>query len=101
MAWARPNPLGLPVEGVTLVTIGKGRRIHLWDAVMPVVIRGKVVGTGIHLCQSGKNAGRGGPSGVTTNPKVAISAAFVTCYRCAKIAQMNKGRYGALLRPRG
>lgn len=111
MPSARKNPYGLAAPpGVHLVRVGEGEQTHIWDAEMPIQIRGAIVGKGIHLCQSGKNAGnpprdqRGQPwggSGVTTNPRNAHDATFVTCYRCAKIGSLNLSRYGTFLRPRG
>lgn len=109
---ARPNPIGLDVRareaiapvapsGITLVRIGEGEFVHLWDPDMAIVVQGQVVGKGIHLCQSGKNAGVKGGSGATTRPRISHEARFVTCYRCARIASLNQNRYGALLRPRG
>lgn len=101
MTKARQNPIGLDAQGLMLVRVGKGEFLHLWDAEMPIVIQGEVKGRGIHLCQSGKNAGSRGGSGVTTNPSIAHDARFVTCYRCSRLASMNRNRYGTFLRPRG
>lgn len=105
---AQANPIGLDTVGATagkqdlvLVRIGEGEFVHLWDGEMPIVIQGRVVGKGIHLCQSGKNAGVKGGSGVTTSPRIAHDARYVNCYRCARLASLNQARYGQLIRPRG
>jgi hypothetical protein len=84
----RSNPYGTPVSGVSLVRVGKGTQVHIFDPK-----------TGSHLCQSGKNAGSVGGSGVKPVARPATDAHFVTCYRCGKLAQMNKVRYGGFLPP--
>lgn len=84
----RSNPYGTPVQGVALVRVGKGTQVHLFDPK-----------TGAHLCQSGKNAGSIGGSGVQPVSRPATDAHYVTCYRCGKLAQMNKVRYGGFLPP--
>jgi len=95
VARALQNPLGLTVpDGVTLVLVGKrGAFTHLYDA-----------NTRMHACQSGKNAGRGGKSGAMLNEERPLQlykakARNLTCYRCIKIVEMNKKKFGTLLPP--
>lgn len=75
---ARLNPYGAPAPaGVDVVRVGQGQHTHVFNPE-----------TGMHLCNSGKNAGRGGPSGAV--PTLYRSDAnFVTCYRCAKLLGIN------------
>jgi hypothetical protein len=60
------------------VLVGKlGKFTHLYDP-----------NTGMHACKSGINAGRGGPSGASP-ALYATNARRITCYRCAKLAEIN------------
>lgn len=95
MARANQNPLGLIVPtDVTLVLVGKrGAFTHLYDPTAKM-----------HACQSGKNAGRGGKSGAMLNGERPLQlfkarARNLTCYRCIKIAEMNKKKFGTLMPP--
>ena len=85
MARARRNPIGLPVpEGTTLVRVGPyGQQTHIFHPVK-----------GIPICKSG--AGRAKepqdlylvePSGSRESP--ALEHGFATCYRGAKLAELN------------
>lgn len=76
---ARPNPLGLRAPGARVVRVGSGKHTHFFDP-----------NRGAHLCRSGFNAGRGGPSGAEPELREAPRATVVTCYRCIKIATINK-----------
>lgn len=81
---ARENPLGLPVpKEVTLVRVGKeGQFTHIYNPQ-----------TGAHLCRSGIKHGRI-PTLYRSNGRE------LTCYRCAKLAQIN-ARAGGPSRRRG
>lgn len=95
---AKSNPRGLHAQPQALPTtqwnldrpilvlVGKhGKFTHLYDPVL-----------GTHACQSGKNAGRGGPSGA--RPELyPTDAKTITCYRCAKLALMNQQRAGSIV----
>jgi hypothetical protein len=75
---ARKNPYGRPAGDVVVVDVGAGRFTH---ALNPE--------TGVHLCRSGINAGRGGKSGA--RPEVSKSRSkFITCYRCQKLLSINE-----------
>jgi hypothetical protein len=85
MAIARRNPEGLPAPaGIQLVQVGEhGKFVHMYDPVAKM-----------HACKSGKNAGRGGKSGAMVNGDkplklYATKSRNITCYRCAKLAEMN------------
>lgn len=78
MPKARKNPLGIAFPGATTVRVGVGEHVHLYDPIR-----------GLHLCRSGRNAGRKGGSGVI--PKVyKTDGAKVTCYRCIKLGKLNQ-----------
>ena len=85
------QPQGLPttswnLDEPILVLVGKhGKFTHLYDPVL-----------GTHACQSGKNAGRGGPSGAKSE-LYPTEAKTITCYRCAKLALMNRQRTGSIV----
>lgn len=79
MLRARPNPLGLRSPDARVVHVGRGVHTHLFDPMR-----------GAHLCRSGFNAGRGGPSGAEPDVHDAPRASVVTCYRCVKLAEINK-----------
>ena len=77
MSRARRNPIGMPLEGVTIVRVGNGAHTHVYNPTKQV-----------HLCESGKNAGVRGGSGAKP-PLFESDANFVTCYRCQKLAAIN------------
>jgi hypothetical protein len=79
MAKARPNPLGLDVPGARLVRVGQGKATHMFNFRRQE-----------HSCRSGVNAGRGGPSGAKPVVRDAPRASKLTCYRCIKLAEINK-----------
>lgn len=79
---AKLNPLGLQVDA-QLVRVGQGKHTHLYNPR-----------TRLHACRSGVNAGRGGPSGAI--PELhPVDSRRITCYRCAKLAQMNMDEHGS------
>lgn len=83
MAKARKNPIGTPApKGITLVQVGPyGKLVHVYDP------QGD-----IHLCRSGKNAGRVGEHGDRRGGPQALfrtKSKFITCYRCQKLATLN------------
>ena len=91
---ARQNPQGLPVQSADqrlLVMVGKRSTLtHLYDPAI-----------GMHACQSGKNAGRQGLGAfegakygqgqwLRDPPELyATQSKHITCYRCAKLAEIN------------
>ena len=91
---ARQNPQGLPVQPADqrlLVMVGKRSTLtHLYDPTL-----------GMHACQSGKNAGRQGLEAfegaaygqgqwLRDPPELfATNSKRITCYRCAKLAEIN------------
>ena len=78
---AKRNPYGLRAKGnMRIIRVGKGEHTHILNPK-----------TSLHLCCSGKNAGKKGGSGA--KPTLYESKAkFVTCYRCIKLAQANQSR---------
>lgn len=78
MSLARPNPIGLRVDGGQVVRVGEGLHTHLLDPYR-----------GAHLCRSGFNAGKRGGSGASPEYRPTPRATVVTCYRCIKLAQIN------------
>ena len=99
---ARQNPQGLPVtDGDARYVVMVGERstlTHLYDPVERM-----------HACQSGKNAGRKGMASfqgasrgqgewLRDPPKLyATTSRRITCYRCAKLAEINLKRNGSIV----
>lgn len=85
MPRAKLNPIGMEApDGVVIVRAGKeGEFTHILNPNDPKYGR-------VHMCRSGIKHGN--------VPKLYRSTGrFVTCYRCAKLAQINLRKYGRVL----
>ncbi len=84
MAKARKNPLGIYLPGVIPVIVGQGKFVHIYHPTEHV-----------HLCRSGKNAGKPPASGAPdlrgTREQIYYrsQAKNITCWRCCKLGYMN------------
>lgn len=69
-------------EGALLVRVGlEGEHTHIYDPE-----------TGAHLCRSGIKKGK-------VPPLYQSDAKYVTCYRCQKLAEINRRKGVKMIRP--